>query len=66
MRVKIKWGYSFIDGDEVIYEFETARELNAFLIGARECEAWDTYHIIEDDGYSESESLEGVERKQSC
>ena len=48
-KVKITWGVtSWGDDQTKVYEFDTEKELDAFLFGVDEANGWLEYEIIEE------------------
>ena len=48
-KVKITWGVTSLGDDQTkTYEFDTEKELDAFLYGVDEANGWLEYEIIEE------------------
>ena len=48
-KVKIHWGVTSFGDDQVkTYEFDTEKEMDAFLFGVDEGNGWLEYEILED------------------
>ena len=49
-KVKIHWGVtSFGDDQTKTYQFDTEKEMDAFLFGVDEANGWLEYEIIEEE-----------------